>query len=365
MPLAAPNPIETGRLRVRLAAESDLPALLEVNGSEEVTALLPYTRWTSMADGEAWFQRMKNIQDTGLALQFVVANKSTDIAIGTCLLFRFEEGSARAELGYVLGRAHWGRGYMQEALEALIGCVFESMGLRRLEAEVDTRNRASARLLQRLGFTKEGLLRQRWVAKGEAKDVETWGLLRNEWPQSLDQPSNDIMQTADARWEARVAELWKRADSLAPDALVRAVDALSDELEPDDPRALFERACARDTAGIESEVEKYYRAALATDRLDAYRRSRACIQLASTLRILGHLEESEQLLVAELDRHLEAGHERALHDEARATLALTYAAQGRAAEAAGLALCALAPHLTRYNRSVAGNAAELVGKTWD
>src|SRR5487761_899179 len=172
------------------------------------------------------------------------------------------------------------------------------------------------------------------------------------------------MQTFDPKWEARMAALWERAQSLSPDELVRAADALSDELEPHDSRALFERACARDTAGITSEAEPYYRAALATGSLDAYRRSRAAIQLASTLRILGHLEESEQLLVAELDRHLQAGQERALHDEARATLALTYVAQGRAVEAAGLALCALAPYLSRYSRSVAGNAAMLVRKTW-
>ena len=134
-----------------------------------------------MADAEAWLQRMKEIQATGLALQFVVVSKLTGVAIGTCLLFRFDEGSARAELGYVLGRAYWGQGLMQEALEALVGCAFNSMGLRRLEAEVDTRNRSSARLLERLGFTKEGLLRERWVAKGEARDVEMYGLLRNEW----------------------------------------------------------------------------------------------------------------------------------------------------------------------------------------
>lgn len=69
---------------------------------------------------------------------------------------------------------------MNEALGALIGCAFGSMGLRRLEAEVDPRNRSSARLLQGLGFTKEGLLRERWVTKGEARDVEIYGLLRNE-----------------------------------------------------------------------------------------------------------------------------------------------------------------------------------------
>jgi RimJ/RimL family protein N-acetyltransferase len=181
VPLTAPNPIESERLILRLAAAPDLPALLDVHSSEEVTALLPYATWNSMADAEAWLERMLRLQATGLALQFVVALKTTGRAIGTCLLFRFEEGSARAELGYVLGRAYWGRGLMHEALEALINCAFDSMNLRRLEAEVDTRNQASARLLCKLGFIREGLLRQRWVSKGETKDVEIYGLLRNEW----------------------------------------------------------------------------------------------------------------------------------------------------------------------------------------
>ena len=126
---------------------------------------------------------MESIQATGLALQFVVVDKSSGLAIGTCLLFRYEEGSSRAELGYALGRAHWGRGLMHEALTALVGHAFGAMGLRRLEAEVDTRNAPSARLLARLGFTKEGLLRQRWISKGAAKDVEFYGLLDDEWPQ--------------------------------------------------------------------------------------------------------------------------------------------------------------------------------------
>jgi RimJ/RimL family protein N-acetyltransferase len=179
--LIAAGPIETERLVVRLIVESDLPALMAVNSDEEVTALLPYATWRSAADAEAWLHRMRGIEATGLAFQFVVVLKSAERAIGTCLLFRFEEGSARAELGYALGRAHWGQGFMQEALTALLGSAFGTMGLRRLEAEVDTANGSSARLLQRLGFTKEGLLRQRWVTKGKAKDVELYGLLRNEW----------------------------------------------------------------------------------------------------------------------------------------------------------------------------------------
>lgn len=184
MPLVAPEPLESPRLIVRLATEEDLPSLLEVNSDEEVTRLLPYAPWASMADAEAWHRRMLGIQATGLALQFVVVSKSTGSAIGTCLLFRFEEASARAELGYVLGRAYWGQGLMQEALTALLDCAFGSVGLRRLEAEVDVRNRQSAALLRRLGFTREGVLRERWIAKGgHAADFEMYGLLRKEWRQ--------------------------------------------------------------------------------------------------------------------------------------------------------------------------------------
>ncbi len=182
MPFVVPDPIDTDRLIVRPVVDADLPALLAVNSDAEVTAMLPYATWTSMADAEAWLARMRGIEATGSAVQFVVVLRSRQEAVGTCLLFRRDDGSARAELGYALGRVHWGRGVMREALCALLGSAFASMGLRRIEAEIDPRNVASARLIQRLGFTKEGLLRQRWVTKGESKDVEIYGLLRSEWP---------------------------------------------------------------------------------------------------------------------------------------------------------------------------------------
>jgi [ribosomal protein S5]-alanine N-acetyltransferase len=163
-----------------LLEEADLPSLLAMNSDAQVTALLPYATWNSLADGKAWYERMRGIEAAGTALQFVVVSKSANVAIGTCLLFRLEEASRRAELGYALGREHWGQGLMQEALAGLLSAAFDSMGLRRIEAEVNTRNAASAKLLARLGFTKEGLLRKRWIVKGHAADVEVFGLLRGE-----------------------------------------------------------------------------------------------------------------------------------------------------------------------------------------
>jgi len=183
MPLTVPAPIETPRLVVRQIAEPDLPGLMAVNGDDTVTQFLPYATWRSMDDATAWYRRIAGIQATGNAVQFAIVSRDDASVIGACLLFNFNEGSARAELGYVLGRAHWGRGLAREAAGALVGAAFGPMGLRRLEAEVNPLNRPSVRLLQSLGFTREGLLRQRWVGKGAAYDVELHGLLRDEWQQ--------------------------------------------------------------------------------------------------------------------------------------------------------------------------------------
>ena len=118
-------------------------------------------------------------------MQFVVVEKHSNVVVGACLLFHFDEASALAEIGNVLGQRHWGRGYMREALALLCAFAFDELSLRRLEAQVDPRNLASDRLLLRLGFTKEGMLRQRWIMKGEVQDGNIYGLLRHEWPHSL------------------------------------------------------------------------------------------------------------------------------------------------------------------------------------
>jgi [ribosomal protein S5]-alanine N-acetyltransferase len=184
MSLTAPEPISTERLTIRLIEPGDLPALLAVNGDPTVTRHLPYATWAAMADALAWYQRMLGIMETGTALQFVIVRRSDDLPIGTALVFRHDEGSQRAELGYALGSAFWGQGYMQEALQALVQAAFGPvMGLRRLEAEVNPANTASVQVLERLGFQREGLLRQRWTSakdEGRPYDVAVYGLLRED-----------------------------------------------------------------------------------------------------------------------------------------------------------------------------------------
>ena len=189
MPLIPPKLIESERVEVRLTLESDLPALLALNGDVEVTRFLGFAPWQTLADAEAWFQRISAQQATGSALEFVIVAKPTGGVIGRCSLFAFDAGNAQAGIGYVLGRAHWGQGYMRETLTALIDCAFLELDLRRLEATVEAPNTASTGLLQRLGFTREGVLRERWISHGEPVDAGVYGLLRHEWPRTEDRRS--------------------------------------------------------------------------------------------------------------------------------------------------------------------------------
>ena len=70
---------------------------------------------------------------------------------------------------------------MNEALRALIGYGFEHLNLNRIEADIDPLNEASLKTVKRLGFVREGLLRERWIVNGEISDSVIYGLIRKDW----------------------------------------------------------------------------------------------------------------------------------------------------------------------------------------
>lgn len=118
-----------------------------------------------------------------------IERKEDGRLLGTVtVFFNGSQREHRAELGYILGREHWGSGYMNEAQSAVLDYAFGELALHRLEADVDPANEASLRSLERLGFKREGLLRERWEVAGEITDSVLLGLLAREW---LDRPDGE------------------------------------------------------------------------------------------------------------------------------------------------------------------------------
>lgn len=161
-------------------------------------------------------------------------------------------------------------------------------------------------------------------------------------------------QVPTADWERRIAVLWDSIDEYGPDDFRSRIEALAAELPADSAIADFERACAFDSTGVTDRAEPLYRKALKTG-LTGIRRRRAVIQLSSSLRVLGHPEESHALLTEEM-----AAGSDSLDDAIKAVLALVLTDLGREREAVSLVLIALAPHLPRYQRSMANYARLLV-----
>ncbi len=155
-------------------------------------------------------------------------------------------------------------------------------------------------------------------------------------------------------WEQRVAAAWATFDERSDEENRTLIGALAGELPEGSAEASFERACVFDSTDASDRTVPLYREAL--DRgLGPERRRRAVIQLASSLRNIGRADESVALLTAELD-----GAADELDDAVHAFLALALTDVGRDGEALSHALGALAPHLPRYQRSLAAYARALV-----
>jgi RimJ/RimL family protein N-acetyltransferase len=116
-----------------------------------------------------------------VGLRWSIVRTADDVFLGHASLFHFQDQSAVAEIGYGLARPYWSKGYMREALTAILDYAFGPLGARRIEADIDPRNQASLRALERLGFQREGLLRERWQVGDEISDSALLGLLSREW----------------------------------------------------------------------------------------------------------------------------------------------------------------------------------------
>ena len=181
MPTFAEVRLDTKRLRLRPLVRSDADALLAIHADPQVMRYTTIRPWTSLEQAHALIERDVQDMPAGKHLCLGIVPAGEDQVAGTCTLFGIYRASQRAEIGFVLGRSAWGNGYMKEALSALLDFGFASMNLNRVEADTDPRNLAAAKTLERLGFVKEGHLRERWIVDGEKSDAALYGLLRSEW----------------------------------------------------------------------------------------------------------------------------------------------------------------------------------------
>jgi [ribosomal protein S5]-alanine N-acetyltransferase len=173
--------LHSPRLRLRALLPSDADALFAIHADPLFAQFWSSAPWTERVQAEALIADDQRDLVKGEHMRLGIERTADKVLLGTCTLFKIHPTNRRAELGYGLGPAHWGQGYAQEAVRALLDWGFGPLGLHRVEADIDPNNTASAKLLSRLGFQLEGRLRERWIVGGVVSDSAMYGLLAREW----------------------------------------------------------------------------------------------------------------------------------------------------------------------------------------
>jgi RimJ/RimL family protein N-acetyltransferase len=172
--------LDAGRVRLRWLTDADIPALLTIFGDPEVTRYWGFAVLPDRAAAAALLADIQQQLRAGTLFQWGVEAANREL-VGTCTLAYLDPINRRAELGFALGRAFWGRGYIVAALPAVIEFAFCQMGLHRIFADTDPRNSPAIRALERQGFRREGVMREHYLVQGEPQDAVVYGLLRSEW----------------------------------------------------------------------------------------------------------------------------------------------------------------------------------------
>ena len=173
--------LTTDRLVLRETAPHDVEAVFAMESDPVAMRYWSRPPMQEMAEAQASVERAMTYFAARVGMRWSITRPGEDRLLGHVSLFNLHEPSDRGDIGYGLARANWGQGFMHEALSAVIEYAFGPLGLRRLEADVHPANAASLRAVERLGFRREGLLKERWQVGETISDSVLLGLLARDW----------------------------------------------------------------------------------------------------------------------------------------------------------------------------------------
>jgi ribosomal-protein-alanine N-acetyltransferase len=174
--------LETERLLLRRMRPDDAEDMFAYASDPEVTRYVLWDTHRSIEDTRNFLRFATEGYERGDFGGWGLVLKASGAFVGTCgMEANHQREHSRAELGYVLAREHWGRGLIPEAVRCMIRFCFGRMDLNRVEARCIAENTASARVMEKVGMTWEGTLREREYIKGAYRDMKLYSILRREY----------------------------------------------------------------------------------------------------------------------------------------------------------------------------------------
>jgi [ribosomal protein S5]-alanine N-acetyltransferase len=168
------------RISLRYPRPDDASALYELACDPDVTRYFSWGPYRAPSEAAAWLATLPARRSAGVALELAITDLA-DRPLGIILLSDFSARDRRAVVGTWVGRTHWGTGVNRDAKALIARLAFGTLGVERLGAYADVRNGRSQAALERVGFTREGVLKAFHRHHDGARDVATYAMLRNEW----------------------------------------------------------------------------------------------------------------------------------------------------------------------------------------
>ncbi len=172
--------LETPRLVLRELVPGDLDVVVRIQQDPRVVRYLGRATLTVEQVKERLELVASGIRE-GTSVRWGLSLRDGGELAGTAGFWRWNQEHRWAEIGYDLAPERWGSGLMTEALGVVLRYGFDAMGLHRVEANTDPENKGSRRVLEKLGFVQEALVRENWYHEGRFLDSAFYGLLRRDF----------------------------------------------------------------------------------------------------------------------------------------------------------------------------------------
>ncbi len=172
--------LETSRLILREVKEEDANDMFQYLSDKDVVkpmGLVPFETVNDVWDEVSWY---KSIYGEGTGIRWGITLKDSGKVIGSCGFLNMLTKHYRAEVGYELSKDYWGRGIASEALEVVVKYGYQHFQLERIEALIEPTNLPSQKLVEKLGFKREGLLRHYEYTCGKFDDLYMYSIIKED-----------------------------------------------------------------------------------------------------------------------------------------------------------------------------------------
>ena len=173
--------LETPRLTLRKLEMRDAQDIFDYGRDPQVARHVLWDAYTSVSETRGYVRYMIRKYRAGEPSSWGIVEKETGRVVGTIGYMWYQKDNNACEVGYSLARRCWNRGYMTEALAAVLQYSFETLSVHRVEAQHEVDNGASGAVMRKCGMQKEGTLRGRLYNKGKYVDVDLYAILREDY----------------------------------------------------------------------------------------------------------------------------------------------------------------------------------------